>query len=515
MTATNKIVFLAAVTAWLAGCASVDFDYPKTASTALSDTHDTYLGVHVADVIDGKPADQSGFYPLSDGVDAFAARLLLIDRAERSIDVQYYLIKSDLVGNTFVHALLRAADRGVRVRLLLDDIMTKGHDAGMAALDAHPNFEMRVFNPFSRGTAGRTLGALGSFSRINRRMHNKSVTVDNQMTIIGGRNMANYYFGAEEAKKYGDLDVIGVGPVVNEVSTMFDEYWNHHSSLPVQAVAEPLDDPAAELARVRVALDKADDEIANSVYAKVVEERYYGYVHSDDSIFEWAPYELVYDSPDKSEKSKAATAPSITTGLVKSLASAEDEVVIISPYFVPRQSGVESISRLQESGVDVTIITNSLAANNQFTVHAGYAPSRKPLLEKGVKIYEFRPDADVEGAEFIAYSGARATLHTKAFVVDRKSVFIGSFNFDPRSININTEMGVIIHDPKLAQLFSDGINVALANETYEVFLNDENKLRWRGNRNGEDVIFEKEPETTWGDRFKVGFVRILPIRGQL
>lgn len=499
----------------LSACTSIDFDYPKTESHVFEDTGDTYLAVHLADVIEGKPEGQSGFYPLSDGIDAFAARLLLIDRAEVSIDVQYYLIKTDLVGNTFVHALLRAADRGVRVRLLLDDIMTSGYDAGMAALDSHPNFEMRVFNPFNRGAAGRSLGALGSFSRINRRMHNKSVTVDNQMTIIGGRNMANYYFGAEEEKKYGDLDVMGIGPVVAEVSTMFDEYWNHHSSLPVQAVAKPLEDPAAELARVRNALDLADDEIAESVYAKVLEERYYGYVHSDDGIFEWAPYDLVYDSPDKVEKSKAASAPSITTGLAKSLRSAEDELIIVSPYFVPRKSGIESISEVRKSGVDVTVITNSLAANNQFSVHAGYAPSRKPLLENGVRLYEMRPDADIAGSEFIAYSGARATLHTKAFIVDRKSVFIGSFNFDPRSININTEMGVIIHDPKLAVIYADAIAAALPTQTYEVFLNDKNKVRWRTFVEGEEQVFEKEPETTWGDRFKVGFVRILPIRSQL
>lgn len=499
----------------LVACTSIDFDYPKEESFVLPDTDDSYLGIHVADVIVDKPAGYSGFYPLADGIDALAARLLLIDRAERSIDVQYYLIKTDLVGNTFLHALLRAADRGVRVRLLLDDIMTKGYDPGMAALDSHPNFEMRVFNPFNRGAAGRSLGALGSFTRINRRMHNKSVTVDNQMTIIGGRNMANYYFGAEKEKKYGDLDVMGIGPVVAEVSTMFDEYWNHHSSLPVQAVAKPPEDPEAELARVRNALDLADDGIVDSVYAKVLEERYYAYVHSDDSIFEWSPYELVYDSPDKVEKSKAATAPSITTGLAKSLRSAEEEVIIVSPYFVPRKTGIESISEVRKSGVDVTVITNSLAANNQFAVHAGYAPSRKPLLENGVKLYEMRPDADIAGSEFIAYSGARATLHTKAFIVDRKSVFIGSFNFDPRSININTEMGVIIHDPKLAVIYADAIAAALPTQTYEVFLNDKNKLRWRTFAEDQEQVFEKEPETSGWDRFKVGFVRILPIRSQL
>jgi len=393
--------------------------------------------------------------------------------------------------------------------------MTADYDAGMAALDSHPNFEMRIFNPFNRGAAGRTLGALGSFSRINRRMHNKSLTVDNQMTIIGGRNIADQYCGAKESKKYGDLDVMGIGPVVNEVSTMFDSYWNHHSALPVQAVAKPLQDPAAELARVRAALDLADDEIVDSIYAKVLEERYYEYLHTDDSILEWAPYELVYDSPDKSEKPKAKDALSITTSLIKSLQSDENEVIILSPYFVPRKSGIESLSAMQDSGVNVTIITNSLAANNQFMVHAGYGPSRKPLLKNDIKLYEVRPDAHIAGAEFVAYSGATATLHTKAYIVDRKSVFIGSFNFDPRSININTELGVIIHDPKLAQLFAESLETKLPTETYEIFLNEKEQLRWRAYNDGQEVIFDKEPETTWGDRFKVGFVRILPIRGQL
>ena len=157
MNSASRALVLTAITALLTGCASVDFDYPKTESFVLPDTANTYLGVHLADVVDSKPSGQSGFYPLSDGVDAFAARLLLIDHAELSIDVQYYLIKTDLIGSTFIHALLRAADRGVRVRLLLDDIMTAGHDAGMAALDSHPNFEMRVFNPFSRCAAGRAL----------------------------------------------------------------------------------------------------------------------------------------------------------------------------------------------------------------------------------------------------------------------------------------------------------------------------------------------------------------------
>lgn len=498
----------------IAGCSSIDWDYPRTESHALTDTSDTQLAQTIVPPA-GTDSDASGFYPLADGIDALAARLLLAERAERSIDVQYYLIKDDIVGRAFARSLLRAADRGVRVRLLLDDIFTSGYDAGMAALDSHPNFEIRIFNPFRRGAAGRTLGAARDFTRINRRMHNKSFTADNQITLVGGRNIADEYFGARTDAKFGDLDVLGIGPVVDDVSKMFDEYWNHETATPVPAFVEPLDDPDAELSRVRESLDRSVAEIADSEYAGAVIGRAYTYLHSDMSIFRWAPYSLVFDSPDKGVRSRAEDAPSITTPLIESLAAAESKVVIVSPYFVPRKSGIEAIGRLRARGIDVTIITNSLAANNQFTVHGGYAPSRKPLLRDGVRIYEVRPDAEVQGTEFIDASGAKATLHTKAFLVDQKEVFIGSFNFDPRSANINTEMGVIIRDPELAEFFGQRVEAALETQTYEIFLNTDDRLRWRTTEDGQEVVYDKEPETTWWQRFTAGFVRILPIRGQL
>jgi putative cardiolipin synthase len=224
---------------------------------------------------------------------------------------------------------------------------------------------------------------------------------------------------------------------------------------------------------------------------------------------------MVVDSPDKNIKSKAATADSIVTPLRESLQAAEKEVLIISPYFVPRKTGIQALSDLQKRGVKVTIITNSLAANNQASVHGGYAPSRKPLLQAGVTILEVRPDANIPGSEFMAKSGAKATLHTKAFVVDREEAFIGSFNFDPRSANINTELGVIIRSPKIAAQVADLIELNKDKETFEVFLNDKGKLRWRGMDDGQEIIFDKEPQTTWGQRFMAGFYRMLPIRGQL
>lgn len=496
-----------------AGCASVDFDYPKPETQAPTDTSDTYLGKQLVGVADEHP-DMAGFFPLSDGIDALAIRLLMAERAEVSIDAQYYLIKNDIVGNAFLDALLRAADRGVRIRLLVDDIFTGGYDAGMAGLDSHPNFEIRIFNPFARRSA-RFMDGITSFSRINRRMHNKSFTVDNQLTLIGGRNIADEYFGARVDAKFADLDVLAIGPVVQDVSDMFDSYWNHERSAPVPAFANMPDDPAAELIRVRDGLAQRRKDISTTIYAEAVRDQVLEYVETDKDVFLWAPYTLAVDSPDKAFKKKAEDAASITTPLIETLLAAESEVMVVSPYFVPRKSGIQGFSDLQARGVDVTIITNSLAANNQSSVHGGYAPSRKPLLKAGVRIFEVRDDANVSGSELVAASGAKATLHTKAFVVDRRDVFIGSFNFDPRSANINTELGVIIRSAELGEQLTSAVNAILDERAFEVFLNEKGKLRWRGVENGEEIILDKEPHTTWWMRFKAGFMRILPIRGQL
>jgi len=514
---SSSLKYLVTVTvlAGLLGCATVDFDYPKPESTAIEGTGDTYWGEQLKGAAYQHPAGYSGFLPLADGIDALSARLLMAERAERSIDAQYYLLKPGITGRAFLHALLRAADRGVRVRLLLDDMFTSGYDAGMAGLDSHPNFEIRIFNPFASRSA-RFWDGITNFSRINRRMHNKSFTVDNQITLIGGRNIADEYFGAREDAKFADLDVFAVGPVVQEVSTMFDTYWNHERSAPVAVFADMPEDPAAELERIRIELEQAREEIKTTKYADAVKHQILEYVEGDGSTLIWAPYTLAVDSPDKSFKSKAAEADSIKTPLLESLSSAEKEIIIISPYFVPRKSGIEALSEIQKRGVDVTIITNSLAANNQSSVHAGYAPSRKPLLKNGVRIFEVRADADVSGSKIVASSGAKATLHTKAFFVDRKEVFIGSFNFDPRSANINTELGVIIRSPEMAETLAAAIDENIAAQTFEVFLNEKGQLRWRASDDdGEEVIFDKEPQTTWGQRFTVGFMRILPIRGQL
>ena len=497
----------------LGGCATIDFERPKSITTAFNDTQDTYLGQHFAGLADAHPG-QSGFYPLVDGVDALALRLLMAKRAVRSIDAQYYLITGDIVGNMFVGALLEAADRGVRVRLLLDDIKTKGYDTGMAALESHPNFEIRIFNPFARRSA-RFFDGLTSFSRINRRMHNKSFTVDNQMTLIGGRNIGDEYFGAGKDAKFGDVDVAGVGPVVGEVSEMFDQYWNNRSAVPSSVFTKPLKDPAEELRLLRGRIKEAYQRAEKSNYASVLNSSIMDFVETDTSVLDWAPYQLAYDSPDKAQRRKAKGAATILTPLRQTVLSAEHELLVISPYFVPRKKGIAAFRKLRERGVDVRVITNSLAANNQPLVHGGYAPARKPLLDMGVRIYEARADASVAGEQEVDLEGVRATLHTKMFIVDRRKVFIGSFNWDPRSAYINTELGVIIESPKMAVDFTRIIDDALPVKAFEVFRNEQGSLRWKGMEDGREVVLSKEPQTGFFQRVKAHLMRVLPIRGQL
>lgn len=507
--------FALALLVLLSGCASIDFDYPRVESTAITDTNDTHLGARVTELSASRPDDeQSGFFVLRDGIDALSARLLLAERAERSIDTQYYLIKTDDSSNAFIAALLRAADRGVRVRLLLDDVFTKGYDAGMAALDSHPNFEIRIVNPFQRGVGGRSWRALTNVSRVSRRMHAKTFTVDSQMTILGGRNIADEYFGAREDAKFGDLDVVGIGPISAEVSAMFDSYWNHSTALPVPAFARMPDDPEAELEAFREELATWREGVVESEYADAIMATALAFMDADADMFEWAPYQLVFDSPDKGIDTVSGSGD-ITVPLAEALQSAESELVVVTPYFVPRKSGIELFSEMEARGVEVTIVTNSLAANNHAIVHGGYAPARKPLLRAGVRLFEARPDADFPGDEIVAASDAKATLHTKAFFVDRKRAFIGSFNFDPRSVIYNTESGVIIESESIGEQFGQIVDSELQEQAYELFLDEDGKLRWRGYRDGETTIYKKDPEASWGQRFVAGIIRLLPVKGQL
>jgi putative cardiolipin synthase len=505
-------ILLALVLA-LGGCATVDFDAPKPASEALTDTGDTYLGELLAETFH-RPRDESGFYIVTDPIDALAIRLLLAERAQRSIDAQYYMIKGDVIGNVFFQTLLRAADRGVRVRLLIDDINTAGMDEVLGGMAEHPNIELRLFNPF----ANRSLRAFDAwnFGRINRRMHNKSFTVDNQVTVIGGRNIAAEYFSYNMEYNFGDLDTFAVGPVVRETSRMFDSYWNHRNAIPFQQLSGQQEDNGERLQTARDALVDSFDDLRNSPYSEAVRKSLEDFIDPDTRPLVWAPYELVYDSPDKSLSAREAKeAPSIVTPLVRSVTSAEESLLVVSPYFVPRKTGIETLAKMQVDGVDILIVTNSLASSDHTLVHGGYTAYRKRLLKSGIRICEIRGDLYIPGTEDAGSYDTKSSLHTKAFIVDRRYFFMGSFNWDPRSANINTELGIIIESPEIAERLSTAMEEALENVCYMPFLDERGRLRWR-EHNGDQVdILTHEPDTTYFHRVKATLSRALPVRGQL
>jgi putative cardiolipin synthase len=507
-------LFLIVLVTLTSACATPDFDAAKTESKAFTDTDDTRIGKAAERMVAEHPGE-SAFLLQSDGIDALATRIRLSDRAERSIDAQYYLISNDVTSVLFLSGLLSAADRGVRVRLLLDDVLTSGTDRGIAALNAHPNVEIRLFNPFVH-RSWRVIDGLTGFSRVNRRMHNKSFTVDNQITIIGGRNIGAEYFAAREDMNFGDLDVVGFGPVVRDVSQMFDRYWNDELAVPATVVIDPPEDPKSELEWAHERIAHAREDVQTTPYAEALTRNIEDVIAIEADDFSWAPWELVYDDPEKARTDHLADeAASIRTPLIESLRAAQEEILIVSPYFVPTKNTLKGIQEFIDRGIGVTVVTNSLAATNHPMVHSGYGPSRKPLLKMGVTIWETKPDAFISGTDEAGVQRAIGALHTKGFIVDRKELFIGSFNWDPRSLYINTELGVIIKSPKIAGAAVDRTKARLPEVAYRVILTEQGDLAWVEASGDTPIIYTKEPKTSWGRRLKVGLYGILPIKGQL
>jgi len=497
------------------GCASVPFDAPKPASYAFasSATANTFLGERVESLTAAHP-NQSGFYLLDDGIDALAARLLFSARAERSIDAQYYLLHDDIAGHLFLAALLQAADRGVRVRLLVDDITTAGHDVDIAAFDAHPNLEIRVFNPFSR-SRGRFFSAATEFRRINRRMHNKSMTFDNQVTIVGGRNIGAEYFEAQEVSNYNDLDVLGIGPVAQEVSAAFDIYWNDPVAVPANLLVS-IENATAELDKRQAAIPELIANARQTPFGAALESTLLESISNNEIPLIWSKATVVADPPQKAQQDYSGDHPEQLSSVMGPVVrAAEKELVVVSAYFVPRESGVELFRSLMERGARVLILTNSLAANDVVPVHAGYSRYRKDLLEAGVELWEVRAEAKREGRQRRGLGYSQSSLHTKAFTVDRRYLFIGSFNWDPRSVNINTEMGVYLDAPDMTVPVLEHFESRLQEIAYRLRLDEKGKIEWVGWENGQEVIYHNEPGASFWKRFTAGFYRLLPLESQL
>lgn len=485
---------------------------PREESFKIADTGATRLGVAAAAWLEGK-GDRCGVFRLDLGLDALSMRIALIDAAEKSIDIQSYLIKDDLSGNLIALRLLDAAGRGVRVRLLMDDALTEEIDSGLDAIDEHENIEVRVFNPFPRRRS-RVVSFIANFNILNRRMHNKSFTVDNQVTIVGGRNLADEYYQTSDDSEFLDEDLLAIGPVVDAVSDGFDEYWNTPEAMPMDAFDALVRhrssvEETIEAGR-RFLEENNDSPQLADIDSSLVDRLLAGSL----PLIE-ADAEVVLDHPDKIRGLTRNQIGETNNYLQQLISSASNEVIIVSPYFVPQKRGVEFLGELVDRGVRVIVITNSLASTNHNSVHAVYARYRVPLLKRGVELHELRPRFSATRTADAYLSEAKLTLHSKVAVVDRQKLFVGSFNLDPRSLYINTEMGMSVASDELATDVSTSITRSLGRQTYSLRLAGRRGLRWKFlTRNGVRVS-AREPHTTVGRRFKTWLISWLPIESQM
>lgn len=502
--------------AWLAvltGCAALPSQEGRSASAAIvvADTARTRLGASINSQLAAHPG-QTGVLPLGEGTDAFAARGVLAAAAERTLDVQYYIWHGDESGYLLFEALWKAAERGVRVRLLLDDNNTGGLDDTLATLDAHPFIEVRLYNPVAQRSV-RMLNYLTDFTRVNRRMHNKSFTADNQATVVGGRNIGNEYFGVGVGVEFADLDVLAVGPAVAEVSTAFDRYWNSASAYPARSLlgAAAVGAEPALLARFA---DTRAAPAAASYVAALRTTSLIDQLGKGSLAFQWSPARLVVDDPAKTLAPEATADLLMLPQLLALMGTASVSFDLVSPYLVPGGKGTEAIAALARQGVRVRILTNSLAATDVGAVHAGYAKRRHALLAAGVRLYEIKPSALAEsrsGRKGLGGSSS-SSLHAKTFAVDDRRIFVGSFNFDPRSALLNTEMGLVIDHPGLARNLGRMFDEAVPRAAYEVRLGaDGRALEWIERTPQGEVVHTTEPGTSTMRRLGVDLMSVLPI----
>ena len=492
----------------LAGCAS----HPAPTESYSVAPDASPLGRRIQQLAATQPDGYSGFRLLAESPEAFTARSEMIRAAQLSLDVQYYIVHDGLTTRALIDELLQAADRGVRVRLLLDDTTSDGQDYRIGALAAHPNVQIRVFNPLHLGRSNaitRTMGRLLHLSLQHRRMHNKLMLVDGSLAIVGGRNLGDEYFEADQAMNFTDIDLLGAGPVAEQLARSFDEYWNNQLSVPIQRFLwwQPKTS----------GLDKARRQLRDYLQqARQDNSEQYQRQWLDELI--WAPGEAMWDAPEKLlAEGIPATSLLLTTQLAPTMQAVSRELTLISAYFVPTASGVEYLAERAGAGVTVRILTNSLEATDVPAVHGGYAPYRRELLEHGVRLFELRRQPQQEPSySFLGES--ESSLHSKAAVFDQEKVFIGSLNFDPRSVLWNSEVGVLVESHELAReghrLTLEGMSPALS---YEVRLEERDgrqQLVWIAEDGGRLRVLEKEPGGLWR-RFNAWFADVIGLEKML
>jgi putative cardiolipin synthase len=523
----TRVYFAFVVVSLLAACAVLPpgSDFPKSASSAIGQPEQTRIGKQLSAAKAEHPGE-SGFRLLPVGTDSFLLRMEMADAATRSLDVEYFLIQSDDTGQLLIEALLRAADRGVRVRVLLDDAGSFGRDGQIRTLAGYPNVELRLFNPFAyRGNVEFVHIAeyVGDSSRLNYRMHNKLIVVDNEIGIVGGRNVGDEYFQGGRDFEFGDYDIIAAGPVVNQVSKSFDAFWNSPMAIPIEALAGATPSPQdLDAYRGLLVAHRAQMRAANAPYIdKLAAGEPLATMLNGNSPLVWATAEVIYDSPEKAKVEDGEQGGRLLRQRLGEVAKqVQSELIVVSPYLVPGPAGMKFLGGLRERNVNVRILTNSLASTDMSIVHSGYRAFRVPLLEMGVALYEVRPvpgGSTDRGNQLKSPSSGRYALHAKVFVFDRQRVFVGSMNLDQRSLHINTEIGLIIDSPELArQIALRFADIARPANSYVLALGDvdgfgRNQLVWRTLEDGKPVEYRHEPAVTFWQQLKVDMLSLLPL----
>ena len=494
-------VFAAALL--LGGCGSLPTNVGKTDTLALAPDPQSPL-VKIAAVSSPAP-EQTGIRLLPLGGYSLDTRIQLAQRATTSLDVQYYVLENDSTGRLLMAALRDASQRGVRVRLLVDDLYTTHSDPLLRGLASFPNVEVRLFNPFccnrGGGVAGRYAASIFDFGRLNHRMHNKLFIADGVMAVAGGRNIADEYFLRAHDANFVDMDAFVMGAVVRSMSAIFDRYWNSEVVYPIGAVGEPLGDRSTRMQAFDAtiaAMPSTSPELPPTDvlgYGPLAEE-----LDGGQLGLRWGIARAFADPPEKllAMTPKIAFEMSVTNDVMMQVWQAKDDLVVTSPYMIPGESGMQSITNLRKAKVHVTVITNSLAATDEPLVHTGYSRYRARMLKAGVDLYELSPTRTQHTKRLGMFGSSLGRLHAKTAVIDKRIIFIGSMNLDPRSASTNTEFGMFIDNPALARELLRVINISKLESAYRLRLDPKtSQLQWLTVEDDKETVLAVEPESTF------------------
>lgn len=524
------VVALCAMLVIFAGCATAPpgATYPRKATRALENPESTSLGRRFL-AASRENEGKSAYRLIQAGIDGFLIRIQLVHSAEKTLDLQYYIFRADETGKRLTKAVLQAADRGVRVRLLIDDGDTEPGDEILAALASHPSIELRIFNPFAyRGKSKWLRGiefALNA-SRLDYRMHNKLLVVDNAVALVGGRNVANEYFQVNPKFQFADEDVVAAGPIAQRLSSSFDEFWNCDLAIPARAIDGGLAKEES-LQKLRHMSDRASGEgvTGNGPNEPGGSLTLLASILNSPGSLTWARAEVVADSPDKRLVEKGSRFGTLMAPLVVGRAEeVTSELLVVSPFLIPGKQGMKLLDALRQRRVNVRILTNSLESTSEVLAHAGYMGYRAPMLKKGIELYEIRAhpgEAIGSGTSASMLKAGEFSLHAKLFVFDRTSLFIGSMNFDQRSHSINTEIGLIIDSPALAEQAAKRFEaMTLPENSYRLALRPNpsgvgDQLIWLTQDAKHTVAYDVEPARSEEQRVQAHVLSLIPADGEL